>query len=226
MTQITTLLIDLDGTLLGAHTKRLHWYFITAFVRSLKQLGFNVIKSLSILHKLKLSMRGPVHQMNGISNWDKATAYFSQLAGLSESESRQKLNEMSLQCFMHARPSLYALKDAQEFVQWAKKHYRLILATNPLWPAAAVEYRLGIAGIDPSNFEFITHAENMSSCKPNVQYYHELKLKLQLVPNECLMIGNDEKKDGPAREIGVEVIIIKSQSDFKKLRERLEKENG
>lgn len=220
------LLIDLDGTLLGAHPKRLHWYFITAFVRALKKSGFGFFKSLSILHHLKLSVRNSDHQMNGVVNWDKAVVFFSQLTGLSEEDSREQLTKISMQCFVHAAPSLYAMKEAQEFMAWAKSHYRLVLATNPLWPYAVVEYRLSIAGISPSEFEFITHAENMSSCKPNVHYYQELKSKLILNPEECLMIGNDEKKDGPAREIGVEVVIINNPSDFIKLRKNLEQRNG
>lgn len=221
-----TLLIDLDGTLLGAHPKRLHWYFIVAFVRSLKKLGFSWPRALSILHRLKLAVRSPSHQMNGVPNWDKSVVFFSQLTGLSEEESREKLTSISMQCFVHAKPSLYAMKEAQHFVEWAKNHYRLVLATNPMWPAAVVDYRLAIAEISPAEFSFITHAENMSSCKPNVQYYHELKKKLNLIPEECLMIGNDEKKDGPARELGIEVVIISSPSDFIRLRQKLEGKNG
>lgn len=221
-----TLLIDLDGTLLGAHPKRLHWYFIVAFVRSLGKLGFNWLRSLFILHRLKLAIRSPSHQMNGVPNWDKSIAFFSRLTGLSESESREKLTAISMNCFVHAKPSLYAMDEAQQFVEWAKNYYRLVLATNPMWPAAVVDYRLGIAGILPTEFSFITHAENMSSCKPNVQYYHELKNKLNLIPEQCLMIGNDEKKDGPAREIGIEVVIIRTPADFIRLRHKLEGKNG
>jgi FMN phosphatase YigB (HAD superfamily) len=220
------LLIDLDGTLLGAHSKRLHWYFIRSFAASLKKLGFNFFQSLSILHRLKLSVRNEEFQMNGTLNWDKAVVFFSQLTGLSPDESRKQLTKISMQCFVHASPSLYALSEAQDFVSWAKEHYRLVLATNPLWPAAVVDYRLSIAGILPSEFEFITHAENMSTCKPNVHYYQELTNKLNLIPAECLMIGNDEEKDGPARNVGIETVIIKKPSDFKKLKLKLEKNNG
>jgi len=222
----TTLLIDLDGTLLGAHSRRLHWYFITAFVGELKNLGFGILKSLAILHKLKISVRDSSHQMNGIPNWEKSIVFFSQLTDLSPAQSRIHLTEMSMKCFVHARPSLYELKEAQDFILWAKDHYRLILATNPMWPSAVVDYRLKIAGIAPSEFEFITHAENMSSCKPNVQYYSELKNKLNLRPEECFMIGNDEKKDGPARDIGIDVFIIKSPADFRVLKKKLESLHG
>ena len=128
---------------------------------------------------------------------------------------------MSMSCFVSAAHSLYAVKEAQNFIESSKEHYRLILATNPLWPLAVVEFRLGIAGIHSSQFEFITHAENMSSCKPNLEYYQELLEKLNLNPTECLMIGNDEKKDGPARRVGVEVVLIRTPSDFTLLEKRL-----
>ncbi|MGZ3790158.1 MAG: HAD family hydrolase, partial [Bacteriovorax sp.] len=172
----------------------------------------------------KLSMRDPAHQKNGVFNWEKANKSFSQLSGLSLEKSRPLLELTSMRCFKGARSSLYAIPEAQEFIRFARNHYRLILATNPMWPLAVVEYRLELAEIEKENFEFITHAENMSAIKPYVEYYRELVEGLGLKASECLMIGNDPKKDGPAKALGIEVLIIKSPADFLGLKSRLEKE--
>ena len=45
--------------------------------------------------------------------------------------------------------------------------YRLILATNPLFPAIATQSRIRWAGLDPEDFEFITTYENTQNSKTN-----------------------------------------------------------
>jgi FMN phosphatase YigB (HAD superfamily) len=224
MKNTKTLLIDLDGTLLGAHYTRLQLSFIRSFVSSLGKAGFGPLKSLKLLHQLKLAIRKVDHQNNGVVNWDKSVNFFSQLSGLSPEDSRRILTPASMKCFQDSRTTLYAVPEAQDFINWAKNHYTLILATNPLWPLNVVLYRLSIAGISPEHFQLITHAENMSACKPNVEYYHELSEKLKLDPTTTLMIGNDHKKDGPAKQLGIDVVILENFSDYKKLRARLQKE--
>ncbi|MFA6238170.1 MAG: HAD family hydrolase [Bacteriovorax sp.] len=217
-----TLLIDLDGTLLGAHSFWLHLFFTFNFVRSLTKHGFSIVSALKVLHQLKLSMRRKSHQKNGIINWTKAVKFFSELSGKSVIESEKILTSTSLLCFQKSRMTLYAQPEAKEFVAWAKNRYRLILATNPLWPLEVVLFRLGIAEIHEDNFEFITHAGVMSASKPHVEYYEELKTMRELHAPTCLMIGNDEEKDGPARDIGMEVVIIETPSDFTKLKSLLD----
>lgn len=217
-----TLLIDLDGTILGTHSSRLNILFTFNFVKCLRQYGFSTIKSLKVLHLLKLSMREPTHQKNGVLNWTKATNFFSQLSGRSFDESESILTKTARICFEKSSSALYAKSHAIDFILWAKNHYNLILATNPLWPLDVVTYRLGIAKIHESEFEFITHAGNMSSSKPHIDYYQELQALRNLSPESCLMIGNDEKKDGPARKIGIEVFLINQDEDFLALRQLLE----
>lgn len=222
--KLKTLLIDLDGTLLGAHTFWLHVFFTFNFVSALRSHKFSTYKALYVLHNLKLSMRQKNHQKNGIPNWKKSVMYFSQLSGRDLSESERILTAAALTCFQKSKRTLFAQKEAIEFIAWAKNHYELILATNPLWPLEVVLYRLSIAEIHESNFSFITHAGIMSASKPHVEYYQELLGMRSLTGDNCLMIGNDEEKDGPARKLGSEVVIIEKSSDFIKLMNRLKKE--
>ena len=218
-----TLLIDLDGTILGTHPILLQILFIFHFISCLREHRFPWWRGLAILHRLKHSMRETTHQKNGTFNWIKATVYFSQLSGRSLEESEKILTETSLKVFERARASLFAVHEAKEFIAWAKERYQLILATNPLWPLEVVLFRMGIAEIKHEHFEFITHAGNMSAIKPHLGYYQELQTLKTLDPSTCLMIGNDEVKDGPARQIGIDVFIIKKPSDFLKLKNILEK---
>lgn len=86
--------------------------------------------------------------------------------------------------------------------------YRLVLATNPIFPAVATESRIRWAGLDPADFELYTTYENSSYCKPNPLYYREILDKLSLKAEECLMVGNDVEEDMVAGELGMSVFLL------------------
>ena len=85
---------------------------------------------------------------------------------------------------------------------------RTILATNPLFPPIATYSRVRWAGLQPEDFEWITTYDNSSYCKPNPDYYLEILGKLNLTPEECLMVGNDAQEDMIAREVGMQVFLL------------------
>lgn len=84
----------------------------------------------------------------------------------------------------------------------------LILATNPIFPAVATEARVRWAGLEPSDFRYITTMENFSYAKPNPQYYKELLRQFGLSAEDCLMVGNDVQEDGAAAEIGMSLFFL------------------
>lgn len=72
---------------------------------------------------------------------------------------------------------------------------KTVLAINPIFPRSAVESRIGWAGLDVSDFEYITTYENSWYCKPNPEYYNEILSKLNLQSGECPIVGNDVTED-------------------------------
>lgn len=86
--------------------------------------------------------------------------------------------------------------------------YRLVLATNPIFPTAATESRMRWAGLEPSLFSLCTTYENTGYCKPNPLYYTDLLQRLNLNPAECLMVGNDVREDMVARTVGMDVFLL------------------
>jgi FMN phosphatase YigB (HAD superfamily) len=85
---------------------------------------------------------------------------------------------------------------------------RLILATNPLFPAMATHRRVRWAGLKPENFEWITTYENSRFAKPNPEYYREILNRFDLHPEDCLMIGNDVDEDMIAQSLGMKVFLL------------------
>ena len=86
---------------------------------------------------------------------------------------------------------------------------KVVLATNPLFPACAVASRLSWIGLTPEDFDFITSYENSSYCKPTPAYYQTICHTLNLDPAQCLMVGNDLKEDGQgAKQAGLQTHIV------------------
>lgn len=78
----------------------------------------------------------------------------------------------------------------------------------PIFPRSAVESRIGWAGLDVSDFEYITTYENSRYCKPNPEYYNEILSKLNLQSGECPMVGNDVTEDMVAQIVGMNVFLL------------------
>ena len=89
-----------------------------------------------------------------------------------------------------------------------EKNLRVALATNPIFPAIATHKRIKWAGLDKEDFELITTYENSNYCKPNPKYYLEIIKKLNVSPEECLMVGNDVAEDMVAQELGMKVFLL------------------
>jgi FMN phosphatase YigB (HAD superfamily) len=89
-----------------------------------------------------------------------------------------------------------------------KKHLRLFLATNPLFPSVATHQRVQWAGLDLAMFEKITTMENSLASKPNPRYFQLLLDEFSLKSNETLMLGNDWIEDTAAEKVGIKTIII------------------
>ena len=84
----------------------------------------------------------------------------------------------------------------------------LVLASNPVFPLSAQKNRLRWAGVDPGKFCFITSYENCRFCKPDPRYYKDIADRLEVSPDDCLMIGNDVDEDMCASSLGMDVFLV------------------
>ena len=83
------------------------------------------------------------------------------------------------------------------------------LATNPLFPMAGQLTRMSWIGLTPADFDLVTAYETDSFCKPNPEYYRTVCSRLNVLPSECLMIGNDEREDmAAASSLGIDCYLV------------------
>ncbi|MBL0386185.1 HAD family hydrolase [Tumebacillus sp. ITR2] len=98
---------------------------------------------------------------------------------------------------------------AREIVEAAvAKGYRVVLATNPLFPRAATEHRMRWANVQDLPFELVTTYENSHFCKPNPNYYKEIVQKIGTSPEDCMMVGNDAFEDLIAGTLGMQTYLV------------------
>lgn len=85
---------------------------------------------------------------------------------------------------------------------------KIALATNPSFTQTCIGVRMGWAGIKDMPFERISYMQNSTRLKPKARYYEEFVSGLGLTPEECLMVGNDAKRDFPKPDIGMHTAYV------------------
>ena len=90
----------------------------------------------------------------------------------------------------------------------AAKGYPLVLATMPMFPRRAVEWRLTWAGVDPAAFARITTYENSTAVKPKPNYYAENLAAAGVDGRDVLIVGNNTKEDLAACQLGCDAFLV------------------
>jgi FMN phosphatase YigB (HAD superfamily) len=201
---VKQLLVDLDGTLLGNRHLNLSLDFISKSVGTLSRYG-GARQAIATLVAIMKEFKRPSPD---IANDVRIVSLFAKRMKLSQDEARAFLREHLLIIFPQLQKHFFPVQGAEEFLEWARQRYPLLLATNPVWPPEIVELRVKWAGIDPSIFMGMTHIRRMHACKPTAEYYREILAQEKIQAEDCLLIGDDVKMDLPATRVGIRVFIV------------------
>lgn len=203
---ITTVLFDLDGTLLPMDMDVFTQGYFNLLTQKMAPRGYDPKKLEAAIWAGTAAM---VKNDGSRSNESAFWSTFAQLFGGASLADIPLFEEFYANEFQQA-------KNFCGYNQWAvkavravrAKGLRTVLATNPIFPAVATQSRLRWAGLDPSDFELYTTYENCRFCKPNVSYYQDILDQLSLRAEECLMVGNDATEDLAAQALGIQVFLI------------------
>ena len=206
MTNITTVLFDLDGTLLPMDQDIFTAEYFKLLCKKMSSYGYEPEK---LTKAVRQGMNAMVQNNGNASNETVFWNCFSNIFGQKVFDDKKYFDEFYLNEFQEAKKFCCYTADAEKTVRAVKEAgLRTVLATNPIFPKTATESRIRWAGLEPCDFEIYTTYENISYCKPNINYYKEILNKLGLKPQECVMVGNDVSEDMPAREIGMNVFLV------------------
>ena len=203
---ITTVLFDLDGTLLPMDQDIFVKTYFGLLAKKLAPHGYDPKALIDGIWKGTGAMvMNPGGKTNEEVFWDTFCALMGQHCRADEPLFQEFYeNEFGgVQAVCGFTP-----KAAETIALVKRKGLRTALATNPIFPAIATRQRIAWAGLTPGDFEYVTTYENSSHSKPNPDYYREVLDRLGVRAEECLMVGNDVGEDMVAEKLGMKVFLL------------------
>lgn len=203
---IKTVLFDLDGTLLPMDIDEFVQKYFKALTVKFANLGYDqelILKG--VFAGIKAMYKNDGTNTNEIVFWQS----FELAANIERSECESQMLDFYQNEFVEIGKALVQNEKMIKAVKLlVKKGYRLLLTTNPLFPASAVDQRINWAGIDPAIFALKTSYETCHYTKPNLKYYQEIIAQENLNLDECLMVGNDVIEDGVIETLGIPLYLV------------------
>lgn len=204
--KITTVLFDLDGTLLPMDQDVFVKEYFGRIAAKLAPQGYDPKKLVDTIWRGTGAMvKNNGSKSNEEAFWDIAVAVY----GDRITKDKHFFDEFYEEEFDKIRAVCGYHPAAAQIVHSLKeKGLRVALATNPIFPARATQWRIQWTGLKPEDFELYTTYENSRYCKPNLDYYRDILSELNVKAEECLMVGNDVGEDMVAQALGMKVFLL------------------
>ena len=203
---ITTVLFDLDGTLLPLNQDEFakqYFVHLSAFLSTRGYESTQITKAL---------FSGVTAMMENNGRALNETVFWEDFSRFYEEKARNDLplfDEFYRDYFVALKSITSCNPRMREVIDRVKSAgCTAVVATNPVFPATATEQRIRWAGLNPEDFRLVTTYENSRFSKPNPRYYEDLITQLGVSPEECLMIGNDTLDDMIAESLGIHVFLL------------------
>ena len=203
---ITTILFDLDGTLLPMDQDRFLESYLGRMAAKLAPHGYDPkMLTKAIWTGTAAMVKNDGRETNETVFWKS----FEAIYGPGSRKDEPLFEEFYHTDFQKVQEACGFAPEAAGLIrELTARGFRVALATNPLFPAIATHSRIRWAGLDPADFELVTTYENSRHCKPNPAYYQSVLDALCAAPDECLMVGNDAAEDTAAESLGIRVFLL------------------
>ncbi len=205
--KITTILFDLDGTLLPMDQDCFVKTYFGALAKKLAPHGYEPKELTNAIWQGTAAMvKNNGEKLNKDVFFDTFRVYYGERADteqylFDEFYEQDFDREVSVSCG-YDPDSSWAIKQIKNM------GFKVALATNPLFPSSATMSRIKWAGLDRNDFELVTTYDNSRHCKPNLDYYRDILATLGVSAEECLMVGNDVGEDMIAEQLGMRVFLL------------------
>ncbi|MBR6694093.1 MAG: HAD family hydrolase [Clostridia bacterium] len=204
--KLTTVLFDLDGTLLPMDENLFIKVYFKNLAACLIPHGYDPEGLIAAIWEgTHAMMKNDGSRLNEAAFWDSFCARFGENARRDE----PIFEDFYKNEFGRVREVCEYDSAANKAIKEIKAlGLRTALATNPLFPRIATLSRIEWAGCDKDDFEVITTYENSRYCKPSREYYLEILKEMGVCPEECLMVGNNVDEDMIAKNLGMRVFLF------------------
>lgn len=205
---IKTILFDLDGTLVHYDYDA----FVNAYLEAVARKVAHLLEPRRFVQRLLAATEAMIASLDHTrTNMEVFWEYFPNGLGVSMEVLTPTLDEFYMQDFPQIQDVLGVtpLPAARCIIEkLLSNNYEVIIATNPVFPAIAIEERMRWGGIDGLPYHLITTYETSCHCKPNAEYYAEILQKMGRAPEECIMIGNNTCEDLVAGDLGIKTYLV------------------
>jgi FMN phosphatase YigB (HAD superfamily) len=203
------ILFDLDATLLNINMD----YFLRQYFKKMTVMA----RDFGIANYEQLSRQ--VFESTGvmIADCNPATtnedAFMSHFLASGYFDEADKMRDFFEYFYEEGFPQLKEycrpFPGIPEMMEKIVKNHKVVIATNAVFPMKALKDRIAWANLGHLDFELITSYEIMHFCKPHVQYYQEIADRIDVNPQDCLMVGNDMGEDLIAQKLGMKTFLVK-----------------
>lgn len=203
---INTFFFDLDGTLLPMDQDLFIKDYFTRLVRVLKQHGVDSeTGTKGVLYGTDLMMKNEGPHLNEDLFWQG----FSQVTSVQKEDVTELIDHFYATDFQEVIHTTSPIDDIKDVIHTIKdKGYRVVLATNPLFPKAATYSRVKWANLEVDLFDEVTTFENYHASKPSLNYYQEIMDKMNVTAQQVIMVGNDVKEDLAIKGLGSKTYLV------------------
>ncbi|MBN2899946.1 MAG: HAD family hydrolase [Clostridia bacterium] len=205
MERINTVIFDLDGTLLPMNTDE----FMNGYNRAIAGYFKDLIDPKEFVKALWESTEATVKNLEHKKNYDVFKAEMEKRVSVDVELLYDHIYAFYDEVFhdlgTYASRSEAIVKAVRLLKQ---KGYRVLIATNPLFPMKANHTRIRWAGFEPDEFDYISSFEDNHYCKPHIAFYEEVLQANQIDTATALMVGNDVREDLVVKKLGVRTYLI------------------
>ena len=203
---MNTILFDLDGTLVPITQEDFSRVYFGLLIQKAKDMNIDT-------ESMKKGLFGGVNAMvNNDGSALNENAFWQVFLSVTKADrevTEPIFRDFYANEFKKVKSVMQPTEISKMLIKTLKdKGYRLILATNPLFPIEAVVERMSWVGLTADDFEYITTYENSSYCKPNPKYFADILEKLNLKAEDCLMVGNNTVEDMAAQKVGIKTFLV------------------
>ena len=192
-----TLLLDLDDTLLDSNMDT----FIPAYFQALSGFLKEQVEPETMLSALMSGTRKMMASNDPSRTLQQVfDAEFFPKIGFAREELQPRIDRFYEDVFPTLSYLTSPRPEAVEMVKWAlAQGIRLAVATNPLFPLAAIHHRMRWAGLPPEEWPFVVVSayETFHFTKPNPAYFAEVLGRMNWPDGPVLMVGDDTGLDLP-----------------------------
>jgi FMN phosphatase YigB (HAD superfamily) len=210
---VRAVLFDLDGTLLDIDLERfLERYFAALRVVAVETAGPE--RADKVMEAIQRAVRAMMEPHPMLTNRAVFEAEYERISGWALGGVWPAYERFYAEVFPTLADATGPIPGAREAIETALElGLSVAVATNPIFPRAAVDHRLAWAGLGGLDLPVVTTYENMLACKPLPAYFMQVAEMLSVPASDCMMVGDDRYLDMPAADVGMRTFYVGNHED-------------